>query len=245
MSYSSKTSSGRWLLYLGLGAALVALAGCESTPSGPEAPEGAELELALEEMAAEANSAGDPDAAVAFNDGLSALRFGVRPTEIAVHIGDEVVRYKALVVGVVVLHDGTRELTRRSLVAWTGARRPTAILHATSFTDEAEFGFPTDLASRSDVEGRARGTWLELVRGHRFVATSGPVKMVVGSRGEPCPAVPPDAPLVCVVARWDVRLAGEFKLLPRRDARAVSDATTLEIATAADDMNGVVLSRKP
>ncbi len=245
MTYSSNTSPGRWLLYLGLGAALMALAACESTPSGPEAPEGAELELALEEMAAEANSAGDPDAADAFNDGLSALRFGVRPTEIAVHIGDEVVRYNALVVGVVVRHDGTRELMRRSLVAWTGNRRPMALLQATSFTDEAEFGFPADLAARPDVEGRARGSWLDLVRGHRFVATSGPVKMVVRGTGEPCPSVPADAPVICVVARWDVRLEGLFKLLLRRDARGVSDATTLVIATAADDMNGVVLSRKP
>jgi hypothetical protein len=232
------------LLYLGLGAALMALAACESNPSGPEAPEAADLELTLEQMAAEANSAGDPDAAVAFNDGLSALRFGVRPTDIAVKVGDEIVRYNALVVGVIVRHDGTHEVQRRSLIAWTGQPRPSALLHATSFTDEAEFSFPSDLATDAAPDGRARGTWANLARGHRFVATSGPVKMVVRSRGDPCPSVPADAPLVCVAAKWDVRLEGTFKLLPRRDARSVSDVAALVIAAAADDMNGVVLSRR-
>jgi hypothetical protein len=93
-----------------------------------------ELESTLEQMAAEANSAGDPDAAVAFNDGLAALRYGVRPTEIAVHLGDKIVRYNALVVGVKVRHHGTEELMRRSLVAWAGEPRPKALLQATSFT---------------------------------------------------------------------------------------------------------------
>ncbi len=244
MSYSSHTGSGRWLLYIGLGAALVALSGCEKSPTAPADPEAAELEVALEQMAAEANSAGDPDAAVAFNDGLNALRFGVRPTEIAVQIGDEIVRYDALVVGVIVRHDGTKEIQRRSLIAWTGKPRPSAILHATSFSDEAEFAFPSDLATDATADGRARGTWVDLDRGHRFVATSGPVKMVVRSKGDPCPSVPASAPLVCVEARWDVRLEGSFQLLPRRDSRSVSDAAVLAIAAAADDMNGVVLSRR-
>ncbi len=243
-SYSSPSS--RWLLYLGLGAALVALAGCDSAPAAPEEdPADAGLELALEQMAAEANSAGDGDAAIAFNDGLSALRFGVRPSEIGVQIDGELVRYQALLVGIAVRqHDG-RELMRRSLIAWTGEPRPTAILHASSFSDEAQFGYPADLATRADPVGRARGTWLDLVRGHRFVATSGPVAMVLGGTGEPCPAVPADAPLLCVTARWDIRLEGTFHLLPSRDARQADDGIRMVIGTSADGVSGVVLSRRP
>jgi len=85
---------------------------------------------------------------------------------------------------------------------------------------------------------------VDVERGHTFVATSGPVKMVVRSKGDPCPSVPASAQLVCVAATWDLRLDGSFKLLPRRDSRSVSDAAALAIAAAADDMNGVVLSRR-
>ena len=242
MSFTSPSSR---LLQTAVAAALLVATGCDSNPSGPADSETAELELALEEMAAEANGAGDPDAALAFNDGLSGVRFGVRPTEISVQVGDEVVRYKALVVGVLVRHDGTRELVRRSLIAWTGERRPTAILHDTSFSDEAEFSFPSDLATRADVDGLARGSWMNLVRGHRYVATSGPVSIVADATDEECPSVPAAAPFNCVKASWDIRLEGAFKPLPRRDARQASDVPALMISTSADDVNGVVLSRKP
>jgi hypothetical protein len=228
---------------VGLGLVACFAAGCDSSPADPGDSEDPGLEATFEQMAAEANSAGDPDAAVAFNDGISALRFGVRPSEIAVHIGDEVVRYRALVVGVVVRNDGTRELTRRSLIAWTNGR-PRDVLHATSFSDEAEFVFPSDLTADVRPEGRARGTWLDLARGHRFVATSGPVSMVVDGVGEPCPSVPADARFACLTARWDVRLDGEFTLLSRRDART-ADGTALEISTGAEGVHGVVLQRKP
>ena len=231
--------------FLGLGAALVVLSGCDSSPAGPEDSETAELEVVLQQMAAEANSAGDADAALAFNDGLSGVRFGVRPTEISVQIGDEAVRYRALVVGVAVRNDGSRQLVRRSLVAWTGKPRPSAILHATSFSDEAEFSFPTDLATRGDVEGRARGTWADLAHGRRYVATSGPVGIVVQETGEKCPNLPPSAQANCVTAQWNIRLEGVFKLLPRRDARAASNTEPLVIGASADGVNGVVLSRKP
>ena len=232
------------LRYLSLAAALIAFAGCDSSPAGPEDSDALELEATLEQMAVEANSAGDVDAASAFNDGLSGLRFGIRPTEIAVHVGDEVVRYQAFVVGVVVRNDGTRELVRRSLLAWSGRPRPSAILHATSFSDEAEFAFPSDLATRSDVEGRARGTWANLSRDHRFVATSGPVAMTVQGTGEPCPSIPSTAEFNCVAARWDIRLEGVFKPLPRRDARVAGEGASLVIGTSAESVSGVVLSRK-
>jgi hypothetical protein len=244
MTASPVSSSGRWLLYLALGAALIALAACDASPAGPEDSDAAELEITLEQMAAEANSAGDPDAAAAFTDGLNGVRFGVRPTEIAVQVGDEVVRYQALVVGVSVRHDGTRELVRRSLIAWTGQPRPSAMLHATSFSDEAEFSYPSDLATRADADGRARGTWADLVRHHRYVATSGPVTMVVQGTGELCPSVPASAEFNCATARWDVRLEGVFKPLPRRDSRVAGDGASLVIGASADGMNGVVLSRK-
>lgn len=244
MTCSNASSSGRWLLYLGLGAALIALSGCDSTPSTPTESGTAELELALEQMAAEANGAGDPDAAAAFSDGLTGVRYGVRPTEIAVHIGGDLVRYQALVVGVAVRHDGTRELMRRSLIAWTGDPRPSAMLHVTSFSDQAEFSFPSDLATRAEVDGRARGTWADLARGHRFVAVSGPVAIAVSGTGQPCPAVPSTAPFQCVVARWDLRFEGLFKQLIRRDAKEASDAASLAISAAGEGVSGVVLSRR-
>lgn len=229
---------------VGLGLVALFAAGCDSSPADPSATDDALLEATFEQMAAEANSAGDPDAAVAFNDGISALRFGVRPSEIAVHIDDEVIRYRALVIGVVVRNDGTRELTRRSLIAWTG-QRPRDVLQATSFSDEAEFVFPSDLTADVRPEGRARGTWLDLARGHRFVATSGPVSMVVEGIGEGCPSVPAEARFTCRTAEWDVRLDGVFKLLPRRDARSAEGGTALEIATGGEGVHGVVLQRKP
>lgn len=245
MSARTSSLSFRWILALALGAALALAAACGETPSAPTDQESAQLEVALEQLAAEANGAGDVDAATAFGDGLSALRFGVRPTEIPVHLGDQSVRYFALVIGMAVRTPDGRELMRRSLVAWTGAPRPTALLQVTALSDESQFGFPVELASSADPTGRARGTWANLVRGHRLVATSGPVHLALAGAGEACPKVPSAAPLLCVMARWDVRLSGEFHALPRRDAREPTDDAALVIATEAQNVNGVLLTRKP
>lgn len=234
----------RFACGLGAGAIIVALAACGESPAGPEAEQLPELEASIEQMAAEANRAGDADAAVAFADGLEAVRFGVRPSEIAVTVGGEEVRYHALVVGVVVNHGDGRELVRRSLIAWAGANRPAALLQVSAFSDEATFGYPADLNTRPDPTGRARGTWADLVRRHRWVATAGTVAIKVASVGDPCPAIPAHPDIQCRVARWDLRLDGTFHQLLRRDARQATTGAALAIGSAAQGISGVVIQRR-
>jgi len=59
---------------LGVSALILALGACGEGPAAPESQSDLPLEASLEQMAAEANNAGDVDAAVAFSDGLLAIR---------------------------------------------------------------------------------------------------------------------------------------------------------------------------
>ena len=226
---------------LGFSAALGFLAACASDPAGPDAPV-PELEATLEQLAAEANSAGDLDAAAAFGDGLLAVRLGVRPSELAVIVAGQSARYHAIVTGVAQTRDDGSIVIRRSLVAWLGRPRPEAILQVTSFSDEAVFGYPSDLTGDAAPVGRARGTWVNLVRGHTFVGTSGPASVALVSTGEECPALPRDTRIRCAVARYDVSIDGVFHLLPRRDARTTDQTTRIEIS-AEGGVAGVVVTR--
>jgi hypothetical protein len=214
---------------------------CSSDPAAPDTPE-LELEATLEQLAAEANSAGDVDAAAAFGDGLLAIRLGVRPTELEVTVAGQSARYHAIVTGVAQLADDGTTIIRRSLVAWLGRPRPEAILQVTSLSDESAFGFPSDLAVPAAPVGRARGTWVNLPRGHTFVGTSGPASVALVSIGDQCPALPPDSRLRCAVARYEVSIDGVFHLLPRRDARHADQTTRIEIS-AAGGVAGVVVTR--
>ena len=97
---------------LGLCAALGFLTACSTDPAAPDASV-PELEATLEQLAAEANSAGDVDAAAAFGDGLLAVRLGVRPTELEVTVAGQSARYRAIVTGVAhTLDDGTTVIRR-------------------------------------------------------------------------------------------------------------------------------------
>ena len=223
-------------------AAALTLAACEEgVDLGVEPTEDAQIELALEQMVAEANSAGDADAAASFSDGLVAIRLGARPTEIGVSIDGELVRYQAVVTGIVRAR-GSALVMHRSLVAWTGQPRVTAVLQVSSFTDQAVFGFPARLTT-TDVVGRARGTWADLERGHRFVATDGSAALQVASQGDPCPNQPNDSSLRCVLARWNIRVDGDFHLLLRRDDAEADQGRRLEIKTAEDGVSGIVVTR--
>ena len=229
------------LRVLGLGAVLGFLTACSSDAVGPDSAV-PELEATLEQLAAEANSAGDVDAASAFGDGLLAVRLGVRPTELAVTVAGEPARYQAIVTGVAHSLDDGRIVIRRSLLAWRGEPRPQAILQVTSFSDEAAFGFPSDLRAEVAPVGRARGTWVNLARGHTFVGTSGPASVALVSTGEECPSLPRDTRIRCAVARYDVSIDGVFHLLPRRDARQTDQTTRIEIS-ADGGVAGVVVTR--
>lgn len=225
---------------LGTGILVSMLAGCGDGPAAPADGE-VELEVLLEQLVAEANSAGDVDAATAFGDGLRAVRLGVRPTELDVAVNGEPATYLAIVTGVAHQTRSGETLLRRSLIAWLGDR-PRAVLQVTSLSDEAAFGYPTDLVTRDDPVGRARGTWVNRVRRQLFVATSGDASLVLASTGDACPNLPDDPSFRCVVARYDVAVSGVFHFLEQRDAREVDVRERVEIRTAGG-VAGVVVSR--
>jgi hypothetical protein len=226
-----------------IGAACLALAAaCEGGPAGPQELS-QDLEATLEVMAADANRDGDPDAAAAFSGGALALRLGVRPSDIVVQVGGESVRYQALVYGVVrTLRSGDLVL-HRNLIAWTGERRPVALLQVSQLTDQAAFGFPADLSTAADPRGRARGTWADLLKGQRWVATAGTSAIVLASTGGPCIRQLSSNPeLRCMTAEFDIRVDGDFYRLLRPDAHDVDRSRALEISTAATGVHGVVIS---
>lgn len=223
-------------------AGLALAAACEGGPADPEDPS-QDLEATLEVMAADANRDGDADAAAAFSGGALALRLGVRPSEILVQVGDESVRYQALVYAVVrTLRNGDPVL-HQNLIAWTGERRPVALLQVSQLTEEAAFGFPADLSTAADPRGRARGTWADLVKGQRWVATAGTSVIALASTGGPCIRQLSSNPeLRCATAEFDIRVDGDFHRLLRRDAHDVDRSRALEISTSATGVNGVVIS---
>ena len=206
-----------------LAAALVA-AGCqEGTPAAP-AEASLDLDLGLETVITQAGIAaevsGDAESAEALREGATALRGGVRPSVIEVKVRGGTFRYLALVVGVVHHRpDGERVLVR-SLVAWTG-RPVAALLQVTSGRDQAEFG------------ESARGHWRNQAQGEVWVATAGPANVDLGSLGNPCPVQPADPTRRCVLASWNIRVDGRFRL-PGTDG-------AIEIQTGAGGVHGVVI----
>lgn len=215
---------------------LLAACGAELPSTGSElSPSGGEessVAASLDELATNAALLGDDASAEVYADGALAIRLGAVPTEIAVSVGGQKYRYWAVITGLVDRGPDGAELLKRSLVAWTGAPRPTALLKAVSRSDAAIFG-------RDHIDGdpgRATGTWADLERAHRFIAIDGPFASVVTSIGPSCPNAEADARFVCNLARFDVRMDGTFEL--------VGDATVrLPIATAPDGVAGVVIRR--
>lgn len=230
-------------LCLALGLVAVATGCDEATPLEP-GEQTAEVELALNTMASEANQVGDADAADGFSSGALALRMGVRPTDIVVTVRGEQVRYHALVAGIVRhLPNGTRVLYRH-LIAWTPTEgRPAQILQVSQLTDQAGFGFPSSISTAADPRGRARGTWADRVNGERWVATAGTSAMTLASTGDSCIGNLSQLPnATCVQARYDLRVDGGFQKLTTRDSRSPAPDVLLQIATQATDVNGVLIA---
>ena len=226
----------RWLIALAVASILAA---CEQGPATAPIdvePSGS-LELALEQMAGEAERDGRTDRAEAYRGGIRALRFGVRPSEIEVKIKNETYRYLAIVVGVERSRgDGERVLVR-SLLAWTG-HRPSAILQVSSASDFGLFGHPGSGSAVAESPGAARGIWSDLVNRQRWVATSGSADLELAGTGAVCPAPTAADPAVkCVLASWDVRINGSFEPYP-------DGGEHLQIHTNEDGVNGVVLSSR-
>ncbi|TFH64872.1 MAG: hypothetical protein E4G90_07245 [Gemmatimonadales bacterium] len=237
----------RFVRLFGLSALLGGLVSARETgPSEPLPNPDAEVEAALGLMAAEANSAGDHDAADGFSGGALALRLGIRPTEIAVSVNGETARYWAVVAGIAHTLRGGPSVLKRSLIAWTAGddRRPTAILQVSLLTDEASFAFPTDLLTAADPRGRARGTWVDLVQHLRFVAISGAAGIVVAeTTDDPCDGALGELPgLRCVKATYDMHADGRFAALLTRDARTADETQIILIQTAAQGVNGIFVS---
>jgi hypothetical protein len=219
-------------------AAVIVLAACggdlptSSVSSDPTVAGDEMLAASLDELSASAALLGDDRSAEAYADGALAIRLGAVPTEIAVTIAGQGFRYWAVVTGIVERGPDGAELLKRSLVAWTGEPRPTAVLKAIARSDAAIFG-------RDDVPGdpgRATGSWNDLERQHRFIAIDGSFASVVNAIGPVCPNAERDARFACNLARFDVRLDGTFEL--------AGDATVrLPIGTAPDGVAGVVVRR--
>jgi hypothetical protein len=190
------------------------------------------LAASFDEMSLGAASLGDQASAEAYADGALAIRLGAVPTEIAVKVAGQDYRYWAVITGIVERGPDGAELLKRSLVAWTGAPRPTAVLKAIARSDAAVFG-------RDDIPGdpgRAIGSWNDLERHHRFIAIDGSFGSVLHNIGPSCPNAERDTRFSCNLARFDVRMDGTFEL--------AGDATVrLPIATAPDGVSGVVVRR--
>ena len=219
-----------------LAAGCFAVACQEGSPTMP-----VEAELGLEATLSEAGDAavqsGDTARAEALRQAATALRWGIRPSQIEVKIQNEKFTYLAIVVGVARRGPGGSAVLVRSLVAWTG-RHPTALLHVISKSDQALFGHPDGNGNGNDAgPGGARGQWKDLVNHALWVATAGSADMELKSTGAACPIQPSDAALHCALATFDIRINGNFQLL-RPDG---PDGAPIEIHTNADGVHGVVI----
>jgi hypothetical protein len=215
--------------------ALTALWGaCRAAPPTEASSEKPQLDKMLESLAAEASRNGQLESAESMRLGAMALRYGVTPSEIEVKLRNQTVVYQAIVVGVRRTGEDGQTTLARTLIAWTGMGTPNAALLRVSSL--SEFG----LFGRRENEhrpGEAYGTWLDLVRRERWIATAGSAQIVLAGTGGPCPvpSVIPPGPR-CVLATYDIRINGVFHL------DGSPSGAPLPIHTKADGVNGVVLS---
>lgn len=222
------------LRLMGTLALLGATAGCSDNPTVPT-EESTELALAFDAMAADANREGDGHGAASLSAGSIALRMGVRPTEIEVIIDGESIRHQALVAAVTRTVDGQNRLLQ-TLFAWTGGRRPTAILEVGILGDEGTF----DPSATADPSGRARGVYKNLVDRFRWIAASGGAAIGVAGTGEACGRPLGDNPsTTCVKARFNILVDGLFQERTLNGG-VVSDVAH-RIYTEVDGVNGVVI----
>ena len=203
------------------------------TPSEPDQVS-LEVQAAVEQAGLEAELSGDADRADVLRHGVRALRWGIRPTEIEVKIHNETFTYLAIVVGRV--HQrGDQRILVRSLVAWKG-RPLAALLNVTSASDHALFGHPGNGNGNGGPDG-ARGQWKNLSAHELWVATAGTVDIELLNIGDACPMQPAAIGLRCVLARWDVKVNGNFQLMGQDGP----GGSPIEIHTNPDGVVGVVL----
>jgi hypothetical protein len=219
-------------------------AACSEGPAAPETPD-AELEAAFDQMASDANRQGDAETAADFSTAAMAVRFGIEPTTIGVTVGDKSERYLAFVHAVKRQLENGETVSHKTLIAWAGGRRPTAVLRLSTVSERGTLSFPTpgENGERPDPRTHALGTWHDRVTGKMWVATSGTAGIAQKSTGGPCPRQPPtDRGVQCTTATFAVALNGEFHPIVARDRREIARNTKLNISTAAESVNGAVLS---
>ena len=223
------------LRLMGAIALLGVTAGCAENPTVPT-DESTELALAFDAMAADANREGDGDGAASLSAGSIALRMGARPTDIEVVIDGESIRHHALVAAVTRTVDGQTRLLQ-TLFAWTGARRPTAILEVGILGEEGTF----DPSATTDPSGRARGVYKNLADRFRWIAVSGEAAIHLAGTGEDCGRPLGENPNIrCTKARFNIVVDGLFHERTLNSTGALSDVAH-RIFTEAEGVNGVVI----
>ncbi len=216
-----------------LAAGWLAAACQEGTPTTPVEAD-VSVATALGAAGDVAAQGGDTERAEALRDAANAVRLGIRPSQIDVKIKNEKFTYLALVIGRERRSTSGERRLIRTLVAWTG--RPTsALLHVIQATDHGLFGGNGN--GSDNGPGGARGQWKNLVAQELWVATAGSSDIELKGTGGSCPNPLADATLRCVLAKWDVRVNGNFQL----GGDAGPDGNPIEIHTNADAVNGVVI----
>jgi hypothetical protein len=215
-------------------AAMCAVA-CDKAPTTPQSID-VPFAASLDQAAARAASSGDATSAGQFTTAAAALRFGIQPSDIMVAVHGEYTRYHALVVGVVEKLAAGDTAIRRSLVAWAGDERTIATLNVSTLGDVGSFSSPSEPAS--DPRSRAEGTWVDLVRDSRWIATTGTAQLTIAGIRSDCPS-PRFGDLRCVVATYDVFIDGLFRL---NGATPDEQKPAVRIQTDARGVNGVLLA---
>ncbi len=195
--------------------ALAALTACGDSAVAPST-ESDTVDLAatasgFDQEAARATDRGDAERATAFRAAAAALRFGVRPSVIAIGVNGETHRFSAVVTATVeVLADQDTAL-RRTLVAWRGERGPVEILRVITLGNQGTFSSEEEPAS--NPRARAHGLLVNLERDSRWLATAGSAGIAIGDTGGACiPLTRGDAALRCVRAVFGFDVDGLFRL---------------------------------
>ena len=218
------------------------LAACNerATVTAPETDEAMAQVASLESEASRATSAGDTESATAFRGAAAALRYGVRPTQIAVSVRGETFRYLAVVTGNIEVLADSDTAIRRTLVAWhTLNDPPTAVLKLATLADHGSFSSAAEPAS--NPRARAHGLWADLARASRWIATAGDAGLGIASMGGDC-APAGRSSVRCVRAEYRVAVDGLFRL----NGSAPDDGLpAVRIVAETQLVSGVVLGAAP
>ena len=90
----------------------------------------------------------------------------------------------------------------------------------------------------SDPRSRAKGTWADLVRDSRWIATTGTAQLSIVGTGSECDGAR-FGDVRCVTARYDVVVDGLFRL---NGASPDAGAAAVRIQTDARGVSGVLLA---